>query len=205
MKQQYLTITYWSHFPNAASVKTENLLRATSGNEDFQHPERFYYPEGGPTHFYLRKGEYEIVEDHGQLDPRDDDDWEIIKKLIIDNFHRFHQPETELRVGAGWMSPEGIFYPCESWAHDSKADVICRAVLGNLKGTRHLEEVGWLRIYDDGMVARTTDELTQKQTDAIWDLHQKSSGEFQRRVGLSIGIHEPTTVLKKPQGRENRG
>jgi len=178
----YLTISYTVTHPNKsiAPTKFTSVLYRTPNYE------KFYRPEGGPTYFYLPKGEYSIAKNHGELDLNDDDDFKVIEDLVIRNYKDHHQPVCELRESAGWLSPDGNYYPCRPWEHDYQAEVICRAVLCVLMGTQHLESLGWFRVYDHGMVVRINTP-TQGQLDALWDLHQLAANpDFKRQIGYSI-------------------
>lgn len=176
---RYLTINYTVTFPNPNAKPihySHSLLQTPDG-------EMFYHPEGGPTHFYLK--EYGVVKDHGELNLGDN--WDTIEQLILSNAKTHHCPEQVVRPGAGWLSLQGKFYPCKAWEHDGLARQICRAVLGVLEGTGYLESRGWIRIYEDGLVA-LRQKLNQKQLNTVWDLHQASDDEeYKEQINRAIG------------------
>jgi hypothetical protein len=159
------------------------LLRTPDG-------EKFYHPEGGPT--YFRLDEYTVSKDHGHLDL--EDDWDKIESLILENYANHHSPPSGLKESAGWMSPDGTFFPCRSWEHDFLAETLCRAEVGELESTRTLERYGWLRIYDNGLVAITFNgrrPATQKQIDALWDLHELAADkEYKENIRSRIRMEE---------------
>ena len=180
---KYLTISYVTIFPNpdAKPFVANHVLLATPDGH------KFYHPEGGPSYFTLEK--YEVHENHGDLHPGRDR--KIVERLVVANCRAYHRPRRDTQPCAGWLSPDGYFYPCEPWEHDSLAETICRAELRVLKGASYLEGQSWLRIYDDGLVARGwggARQLTQRQRDTLWDLYQMSDGEYQEQIGNSIGI-----------------
>ena len=46
----------------------------------------------------------------------------------------------------GWIDPEGVFFPCEAWAHDFAARQLANKVYGLVYGNSdNLLEKGWVR------------------------------------------------------------
>jgi hypothetical protein len=72
---------------------------------------------------------------------------------------------------AGWLSPDGVFYDCASYEHESYA-VRLNKLYGyedHYNGSRSLEQHGWFKLkYGEWMIV-AHDECTQKQLDALFD------------------------------------
>jgi hypothetical protein len=90
-----------------------------------------------------------------------------------------------LKQSAGWISPEGRFYPCKSWEHDSFAIDLAITIYGFNNGTKCLEEKGWIRLMNSGYPACNLKHSipTQSQLDTLWDIFQVSTGDFQQELG----------------------
>ena len=166
----YWRITFSITYPNPQVGKQtyENVLVATPDGK------RFYNPLGGPT--YSMQTDYTILEDYGEFSHGSD----AAVALTIEYFKAYRQPECKLLGdSAGWLSPEGKFYPCMSWEHDALAEQICLAVLGFEGGVKDLEGLKWLRIYDSGMIVWKGDyDFSVPQIDAIFDLAMASTGDY---------------------------
>ena len=47
----------------------------------------------------------------------------------------------------GWIEPDGTFFPCATWGHDSAANTIASKLYGEnvINGSAELERRGWVR------------------------------------------------------------
>jgi hypothetical protein len=59
------------------------------------------------------------------------------------------KPDT---VSGGWLAPDGKWYPCHYAQHDAMARRIVATLYNKLGDAAILEEKGYIRIHDDGMV-----------------------------------------------------
>lgn len=64
----------------------------------------------------------------------------------------------------GWLSPEGKYYPCLSYEHETSAEDITLEVYHDPAGSVLLENEGWLRIMKSGRIYYTK---TPKEAQAI--------------------------------------
>lgn len=87
---------------------------------------------------------------------------------------------SNLVQSAGWLAPNGDFYPCGHKEHEDLADVLSVRFYPNSltihweQGSRILECHGWIRVVEDGtpMSARlgVLRQATKHQLDTIADL-----------------------------------
>ena len=90
-----------------------------------------------------------IVKSYGFIDEMDEVTIESIEK---DFYKNYNVPESFVQQSAGWLAPDGKFFPCLYYEHDSFARhlaVIYYDTLGS-NATRVLELNNWIRIYDNG-------------------------------------------------------
>jgi hypothetical protein len=78
-------------------------------------------------------------------------------------------PVSLYTQSAGWIAPDGKWFTCRGWEHDSLAKNLAAIHYDSLSGVLKLEEMGWLRVYDDGLVANRP-VRTQAQLDTLHDL-----------------------------------
>jgi len=92
-------------------------------------------------------------------------------------------PKKEVSQTAGWLSPNGDFYPCESSEHDLIGMRLCETYYGITEGgIEKLEKENWLRISITGRV--TTDDphacANKKQINKLADI--LCSGENKKYI-----------------------
>jgi len=117
---------------------------------------------------------HEIVLDYGEVEWNDIDAYEALEVRYAHDY----PPEIGLRDSEGWLAPDGKFFPCRSWEHDSTAFHVYRYVYDKAPSSSavsEMEQRGWVRIYAN--VFRNKKELTQAQLDTLWDLAQITENE----------------------------
>jgi len=189
MRKHYLTITYKQHFPNAPTRICEQVLIKTPDGRKIQNPE---YELSG--YFILNPEEYRVDIDHGWLDPDNREDLAVIEELIINEAKR-NKPISKLAVSAGWLSPQGQFYPCGYREHSDLAECICKALLSKLQDSRYLEENGWIRVTTDGHI-RGYSTATSKQVKTLMDIYllaakSDKNSVFSRNIGAQLRLRSP--------------
>ena len=131
--------------------------------------------------------EVDVLKDYGFIDENGFGDIEL--QFAKD----FFSLEKGVRDSCGWLSPDGTFFPCESWAHDGTANLICKLEFGFVSdyGTADLEKKGWLRVCEK-YVARA-EKVTQRQVDTLFDLSQLTTDEKLKR-NIEFTIKHSETV-----------
>lgn len=131
-------------------------------------PEKFYWQ--GRSSWCIKTIKYSEIKSYGRID--EDEEGEI-EKITLD----FHKTvgEEDLRVGlarsGGWISPEGVFYHCENWEHDSLAERLTAIYHDCLIGTVLLEQENWIRVSSTGNLQfDDVDVLTVRQKNFLLDL-----------------------------------
>lgn len=124
----------------------------------------------GPSYCYLSE-EDQIVKSYGIFDDQQDDTDNIFLE-----FERDFPPEVGLRDSCGWLSPEGIYYPCGYMEHESIAWTIYAILWNDFGGGRELIWKGWAQI-SDGYIQYEY-PFTQRQLDVLFDLSQVATGEL---------------------------
>src|SRR5262245_60442259 len=69
---------------------------------------------------------------------------------------------------AGWLSPEGPFYPCARWKHISMAARLREAGAGPADPWRMTD--GWIMVRENGEVVALPGRVTQAQLDTLMDM-----------------------------------
>lgn len=82
---------------------------------------------------------------------------------IVINKDSRYKPATEPVQDDGWMTPDGVFYPCGFWQHSA-----CAMNLTGMYVT-DLEKSGWAHI-SSNFIANDDLTLTQPQIDALFDM-----------------------------------
>lgn len=79
----------------------------------------------------------------------------------------------------GWVAPNGRFFPCSAFEHDTVAEELAVKFYPHearrKSGTHIFEEKHWVRLLDDGAFhagpdLRTAPRITQAQRDRLFDL-----------------------------------
>lgn len=152
------------------------------------HPEdatRLHW-NGGITYMFGEAGKhYTLLKVYQVADFPDEDAIEI--QFYLDFPVEAEMPPKE--QSPGWLSPEGVFYPCEVALHESTAICLSAMYYRSLAASGILERKGWLRIMDDGFI-RWLDgceyQLTQRQADTLGALLAVSKGKFQTRLNGTL-------------------
>jgi len=77
----------------------------------------------------------------------------------------------QLIQSAGWLSPDGLFFPCNIYEHDELAIKLSQQFYdNNLDGTKLLESKNWIHVTAQGELLGSINKLTQNQIDTIFDL-----------------------------------
>ena len=91
-----------------------------------------------------------------------------IDEIELDYYRNFNAPKVSIEQSGGWLSPDGKFYVCGFYEHDSSAKHLSAIYYNSILGTKLLEENGWIKVGDNGFVffdyAR---QLTKKQIDTL--------------------------------------
>lgn len=119
------------------------------------------YWRGGPSrmHIHDMDGTVKILKDYGEIESGDED---TIDQLY-DQFDHDFPPEKELKVSAGWLAPNGDFYPCRYTEHLDVAQHIAFVTYGERgDGAQRLENEKWAKVGTTGYV--TTHDYTATYT-----------------------------------------
>jgi hypothetical protein len=87
-------------------------------------------------------------------------------------------PATSPVQEDGWLSPDGVYYPCGFWNHFEAAMEIAGV------GPSDLEERGWVHISDSQISVQRG--LTQPQMDTLFDMQMVDPGSC---LGMNIARH----------------
>ncbi len=88
-------------------------------------------------------------------------------------------PARKYSQSPGWIAPNGRFFPCPWYEHDSHAEELARRYYPDearrKSGTQIFEEKRWVRLLDNGSFRVGADlkavpRITQSQRDALFDL-----------------------------------
>jgi Zn-finger protein len=151
----------WDVFAATWSGQTPGLLNTDDGITLYH----------GFARSYMRQpADMQILQEYGRVGK---DDYEGQDKLIL-RFHRqFYKPESRLAQQAGWLAPDGKFYPCHAWEHGDKAFNLFCACYNRLpdNAEKELEDAGWAKIYSTGLCANLNPgSVTQAQLDTLWEI-----------------------------------
>lgn len=96
----------------------------------------------------------------------------------------------------GWLSPDGVLYPCPYAQHISAAEHILVSRCGRTGTDETLEGLGWIRLLRDGsaMWPRVNHSipnlhLTQSQIDTLFDMLMAAKSELRKR-GLTEALSD---------------
>jgi hypothetical protein len=103
-------------------------------------------------------------------------------------------PARRLVQSPGWIAPNGRFFPCSWYEHDSQAEDLARKFYPDetrrKSGTQIFEEKQWVRLLGDGAFRVGSDlqavpRITQSQRDVLFDLATLDiNTDFSRRLLL---------------------
>ncbi len=102
-------------------------------------------------------------------------------------FYRTFPPEPSTIDIDGWLSPQGIFYPCAARGHDRFARHLTGAFYGSLEGTPLLERQGWVRVTTGMFLWARDQQPTMAQYEAACDLLNRDLVSYvEQSVRLSV-------------------
>jgi len=146
---------------------------------DHRDPTKIYW-SGGYSYCYVT--DPEIVKDYGYISS---DDYKKIEEIELDFYFNFNVPKKATPFeSAGWISPEGDFYPCNYFEHDSVGRHLAVLCYKSFDGVQELEKYKWIRVYDSGIMDIDYNFATQKQLDTMYDLAKASKidGKYNENV-----------------------
>lgn len=139
-------------------MDTPALYGVDEDNRPLFYEDRKFYAGPGPTYCRISdKSEPVVVGDYGT-------DWEAAQVKFAEDYppEKFTIAQKPPRC-PGWIAPNGDFYPCPSWGHDSLQAHISLIKWGDTK--HDLTKHGWMRLYTD-MVTRPRN-ITERQRTAL--------------------------------------
>jgi len=94
------------------------------------------------------------------------------KAQPIGHEHTLDEPQRNITGPDGWLSPEGLFYPCAHYGHITLAYLLGfdprPQDIGQI--TRfEIEQAGWVKVSADEFYRWSTLDPTQCQLDMIFD------------------------------------
>jgi len=153
------------------------------------------YWDGGPAHMTIHPDtELEHVKHYvNDCDYKSNDWWDRVDE-IRNQFEFDFPPEAELKVSAGWLAPDGKFYPCRYMEHLSEAYRLALVYYNSDNGEKTLEEKGWAKIHDDGIIFLLIynrsfgkdGKYTQAQINTLGDLLVLAKQEDDERYAKNI-------------------
>lgn len=172
-KYEFLAIKYMVGADR--DVEVGPALVSTSDRNKFYH-------QLGPGYMVLES--YTTLKSYGSYSLDDDAVDGILVQFVLDFYD--HKPESGIAAGkSGWLSPEGIFYVCEDWEHDSLAYnlVICLTKKHPVNATLRLEEAGWVRVGCRYVGMRMNATPTEAQITTLMEIYANTT-EGERRTSL---------------------
>ena len=128
-----------------------------------------WYWNGTPTWCSTCNGSSpDIVKDYGMIDTMDE---ESIKDIEFDFYKTFYNPKkSKPFISGGWISPDGDFYPCKYFEHDSLATALSHIYYpeSTSHGVYSLDTKGWIHLSAEGYPLGN--KPTQKQLDILFDI-----------------------------------
>lgn len=109
--------------------------------------------------------------------------------------HEFPPQPGRIAIGAGWLSPSGLWYPVEDGDHGPMAERISARFYRSLKGDELLRQRGWLRVQPNGSITTEFSAIiiiTPGQNDTLWDMSMLTGDDEStwRRNILSLLLEE---------------
>lgn len=179
------------------------------------HGDRDIYDVENTYASRLELESYEILANYGPVHytyVRDLDVLTFERDEALSNLRRYYldfpaQPHIGkyLDDETGWLSPEGVLYPCPYSQHLNAADHILVSRCGrDFGGDEELEGLGWVKVQRDGSVAwplanvsAARSRLTQPQIDTLFDMLMDATTDLRKR--------ELTGALKDALGEQFDG
>ena len=130
-------------------------------------PNRKFWHGMAPTWQSVNLEHARVERDYGTINGGDEFD------LIEIEWAREWPPER-IRFGGGvpampgWIAPNGDYYPCPSWAHNSVAAHISLIEWG--KETTRLEDSGWIAVRREVVGLPTNDKITERQRTTLYNI-----------------------------------
>lgn len=153
------------------------------------------YWGGGPSHMRIHPdSDIEYVKQYENTHEYKSSDWWDRVDEIGNQFEFDFPPKAELEVSAGWLAPDGKFYPCRYMEHLSEAYRLALVHYNDQDGEETLEEKGWAKIFSDGIIIllkhiRSFDKdekYTQAQINTLGDLLVLAKQEDNERYAKNI-------------------
>jgi len=106
-----------------------------------------YWGLGGYSHMNIPPDDqFMVVKSYGFFDDEDDDMYDTVEEIRIQFYRDDFPPQPEIKDSAGWLSPEGLFYPCEYGGHLELSYELCIMLNYDNTYSRDFEDRGWLRV-----------------------------------------------------------
>jgi hypothetical protein len=106
-------------------------------------------------------------------------DDESTEDILMHFYKTYNVPKSDKsKQSAGWLSPDGAFFPCHSWEHDDLADHLSAIYYDSIEGTRALEDKKWIRVHYDGTTSSFA--KTQDQLNTVADLQTVGNDKWKR-------------------------
>ncbi len=101
----------------------------------------------------------------------------------------------------GWLAADGRYWPCRDLQHDTTAVEIVNALRLAPKGDAmtHLEDLGWMHVFDDGGVMGTS-PLNQAQMDTVFDLacaHPTTKRWLMIALEIATSEEDADTIMRR--------
>lgn len=140
------------------------------------------YEEGYPDTLYwdFSEGYFPIGADHYRVLKVYGDwkggDWDAADALEL-QYTRDFPPRQGLEDSPGWLSPSGVFYPCESLQHRYSSRALALLQDGEFSGNteRRLEVTGWVKVHSNMVCEPRKGEPTQAQIDVVFEMSKFDS------------------------------
>ncbi|MHA2064119.1 MAG: hypothetical protein ACXABY_07035 [Candidatus Thorarchaeota archaeon] len=152
------------------------------------------YWDGGPTRMTVDNWDnVEFVKQYENNYEGDTNEWWDRVEEIRDQFELDFPPKAETIVSAGWLAPDGKFYPCSYMEHMEYARRLAWVHYRSRDEERKLEAEGWAKVFTDGLVMLPDydDKYTQAQLDTLGDLFvlakENDRDSYAANMGREVG------------------
>lgn len=121
-------------------------------------------------------------------------EWDRLEIEFIKKY--FPLKPSEPKESAGWLSPDGKFYPCKYHEHRGLAKSLSAHYYNDIdNGERKLETEGWIKVYADGLLGydfighRDLSQIvTKQQKEFLFQLSIVGSEKWNKRIQLEINL-----------------